>query len=73
MGVRLDVDAIRANERCKALAGLADNGALALLIAGTARSYDLGHLDAYAVLWWLIGSALIWAAWHVRGLIQPED
>ena len=67
----MDMEAVRANERVKAVAGMCDNASLALFISTVARGF--ANPDLYVVLDFLIGVVLLWMAWHIRGLLQPED
>ena len=67
----MDIDAVRTNERVKAVASTCDNGALALFIAGVVKGFTTP--DLYVVLDVAVGLALMWIAWHIRGLLQSEE
>ena len=71
MGVRLDIESVRYNERFKALAGMCDNGALALLIAAVVKGVT--DPDIYVLVNACTGFILMWAAWHIRGLLESEE
>lgn len=67
----MDVEAIRNNERVKAVAGMSDNASLALLIAAVARVFTTP--DQFVVLDVAVGLVLMWIAWNMRGLLQSEE
>ena len=67
----MDIEAVRTNERVKAIANICDNGALALFIAAVVKAFS--SPDLFVLLNVLIGLVLIWVAWHTRGLLQTED
>lgn len=67
----MDVEAIRNNERVKAVAGMCDNASLALLIAAVARVFTTP--DQFVVLDVAVGLVLMWIAWNMRGLLQSEE
>jgi hypothetical protein len=68
----MDIVSIRWNERWKAFANLSDNAALGLFGGGIARAFSSGP-DKWAFAGALGGVVLVWVAWHIRGLIEPED
>ena len=61
----------RFNERAKAIAGMCDNGSLALFIAAVVKGFTTP--DLYVLLDIGVGLALMWIAWHIRGLLEPEE
>ncbi len=67
----MDIESIRFNERVKAIAGMCDNACLALFIAGVVKAFS--SPDLFVLLDFAVGLALIWIAWHIRGLLQSED
>lgn len=69
----MDVDAQRYNERFKGFATFGDNAALAFFVGSVASAFDADASALLVVLGVLLGLAFLWMAWHVRGLIQPED
>ena len=69
----MDVQAARENERWKGIANFCDNSALAFLVASVANGFGDGGPDLWSVAGVLLGLAFLWAAWHIRGLIQSED
>lgn len=69
----MDIEAVRYNERVKALAGFGDNAGLAFFVASFARAFSEAGMDLLFVLGIFLGIAFLWMAWHIRGLIQSED
>jgi hypothetical protein len=67
----VDSNVLRTNERFKAIAGMCDNGALALFIAAVVKSFE--QPDFFVVLDVAVGVVLMWVAWHVRGLLESEQ
>jgi hypothetical protein len=75
-----DIETVRDNERFKAIAGLCDTAGMGLLVACTKLVYDdlrTGHIEPVTALLTVVGAllglALFWMAWHIRGQIQSED
>lgn len=68
----MDIISVRWNERWKAWANLADNAALGLLGSGIAKAFS-DQPDKWAFGGVAGGVVLLWVAWHIRGLIEPED
>lgn len=67
----MDIESVRLNERVKAVAGMCDNGALALLIAAVVKGVT--DPDVFVLVNAATGFVLMWAAWHIRGLLQSEE
>jgi hypothetical protein len=72
MGVTVDVEVLRYNERYKALASFCDNSGLAFFVASFAQFFDADGSNFLVVFGVLIGLAFLVGAWHFRGLIQLE-
>ena len=72
-GDEVDIDSTRDNERRKGWASLADNIALAFLVAAGAQAYDIEGLDLAVGLAAFLALVSGWVAWHIRGLIEAED
>jgi hypothetical protein len=72
MGVTVDVEVLRYNERYKALASFCDNSGLAFFVASFAQFFDADGSNFLVVFGVLIGLAFLVGAWHIRGLIQLE-
>ena len=67
----MDMEAVRTNERVKAVAGMCDNASLALFVASVVRGFT--NPDLYVVFDFSVGVVLMWVAWHIRGLLQSEE
>lgn len=67
----MDMEAVRTNERVKAVAGMCDNASLALFIASVVRGFT--NPDLYVLVDFAVGVVLMWMAWHIRGLLQSEE
>ena len=67
----MDIDAVRTNERVKAVAVMSDNASLALIIACVVRGF--ANPDVYVVVDFVFGAVLMWMAWQMRGLLQSEE
>jgi hypothetical protein len=67
----MNIKAVRLNERLKGIAGMGDNGSLALFIAAVVQG--LTDVNIVVGLDVIGGFVLMGAAWHVRGKLQPEE
>ena len=67
----VDIEAVRTNERVKAVAGMCDNASLAVFIASVVRVFS--SPDAFVLLDFAAGLVLMWMAWDIRGLLQAEE
>jgi hypothetical protein len=67
----MDIESHRFNERVKGVAGICDNGALALFVAAVVKGFT--KPDLYVLLNGFAGLVLMWIAWHIRGLLQSEE
>ena len=67
----MDIVSHRLNERLKAIAGMCDNASLALFIAAVVKGFN--NPDIYVPVNVGTGFALMWIAWHIRGLIEAEE
>lgn len=75
----MEYDVVRANERFKGWGLFGDNAALAFFVGSVARLLDPAKpgeepLRSILVVGGVVlGIAFLVGAWHIRGLIQPED
>lgn len=63
---------LRDNERIKAISGLCVNVGTALVIAGAGRWFYTA-VDAYTILWLLVGPVIVWTGLHVLTLLEAES
>jgi hypothetical protein len=69
----VDIESVRWNERWKSYASLADNASLALLGGSIAKAFSDSGPDKWTYGGVFFAVALLWIAWHIRGLIEPEE
>lgn len=73
LGVCVDPEIVRYNERYKALATFCDNSALATLAASVAQVFSKDGSNFLVVLGVVLAIAFLIRGWHIRVLIQSES
>jgi hypothetical protein len=69
----VDIESVRWNERWKAFASFGDSAALGLFGGSIAKAFSDSGPDKWTYGGVIFGVVLLWVAWHIRGLIEPEE